>query len=210
MLRRCNESGTGGDHKLVTEAQVMKRGMVMIREVIVVEGKEDTAAVQRALDADTIETGGSAINQEVLERIRLAQERRGVIVLTDPDHPGERIRSIISQHVPGCKHAFLPVSAARYKGEVGVEHASPEAIREALSHVKTEVPDAEAAITWEDLRRSGLVLHPNASARRAVIGGLLGIGHANVKTFLKRCRVFQITREEFWKACEQMGDTADE
>ena len=36
------------------------------------------------------------LDAEVLERIRLAQERRGVIVLTDPDHAGERIRRIIS------------------------------------------------------------------------------------------------------------------
>ncbi|WP_200966648.1 ribonuclease M5 [Insulibacter thermoxylanivorax] len=182
----------------------------MIREVIVVEGREDTAAIQRAVEADTIETGGSAINQEIIERIKLAQERRGVIIFTDPDHPGERIRSIISQHVPGCKHAFLPVSEARRKGEVGVEHASPEAIRRALSHVKTEMPEAEPEITMEDLRACGLVIHPGAAARREVMGILLGIGHANGKTFLKRCRIFQITREEFWKAYTQMEETLHE
>ena len=30
----------------------------MLKEVIVVEGKSDTAAIRRALEADTIETGG--------------------------------------------------------------------------------------------------------------------------------------------------------
>lgn len=178
----------------------------MIREVIVVEGKEDTAAVQRAVEADTIETGGSAISEEVIERIRLAKERRGVIILTDPDHPGERIRSIISRHVPGCKHAFIPVDEARYKGEVGVEHASPETIREALRHVKTEYADAEPSVVWEDLLRAGLVMHPQAASRRAKIGQLLGIGHANGKTFLKRCRVFRITKEEFREACKRMEE----
>lgn len=179
----------------------------MIREVIVVEGKEDTAAVQRAVEADTIETGGSAIDREVLERIKLAQERRGVIVLTDPDHPGERIRSIISEHVPGCKHAFIHVADARNKGEVGVEHASPDVIRRALAQLKTETVDAVSEISWEDLRSCGLVLHPQAAERRARMGALLGIGHANGKTFLKRCRVFQITRDEFWSAYKRMEET---
>ncbi len=55
----------------------------MIKEIIVVEGKDDTVAIKRAVEAETIETGGSAINKEVLERIRLAQERRGVIIFTD-------------------------------------------------------------------------------------------------------------------------------
>ena len=36
----------------------------MIKEVIVVEGRDDTVAIRRAVEADTIETGGSAINQD--------------------------------------------------------------------------------------------------------------------------------------------------
>lgn len=49
----------------------------MIKEVIVVEGRDDTVAIRRAVDADTIETGGSAINKMTLRKIALAQERRG-------------------------------------------------------------------------------------------------------------------------------------
>ena len=63
-----------------------------IKEVIVVEGRDDTAAIKRAVQADTIETGGSAINAKTIEKIRLAQQKRGVIIFTDPDYQGERIR----------------------------------------------------------------------------------------------------------------------
>lgn len=80
----------------------------MIKEVIVVEGRDDTVAIRRAVEADTIETGGSAINDRILSRIALAQERRGVIVLTDPDHAGERIRKIIANKVlrlQACVHS---------------------------------------------------------------------------------------------------------
>ena len=68
-----------------------------VKEIIVVEGKDDTTAIKRALNADTIETNGSAINQETINKIRLAQKVRGVIIFTDPDYPGERIRNIISR-----------------------------------------------------------------------------------------------------------------
>lgn len=60
-----------------------------IKEIIVVEGRDDTARIKLAVDADTIETNGSAIGDEVIRQIRLAQETRGVIVLTDPDFPGK-------------------------------------------------------------------------------------------------------------------------
>ena len=40
-----------------------------IPEVIVVEGKDDTANLKRYYEVDTYETRGSAINQDDLERI---------------------------------------------------------------------------------------------------------------------------------------------
>ena len=68
-----------------------------IKEIIVVEGKDDTIAIKRAVNADTIETNGSAISEETLKRIAHAQKKRGVIVFTDPDYPGRRIRAIIEE-----------------------------------------------------------------------------------------------------------------
>lgn len=78
-----------------------------IKEIIVVEGRDDTTTIKRAVDADTIETNGSAVSKETIEKVRLAQDTRGVIIFTDPDFPGEKIRKIVSDHVPGCKHAFI-------------------------------------------------------------------------------------------------------
>ncbi|WP_036653263.1 ribonuclease M5 [Paenibacillus pini] len=178
----------------------------MIKEVIVVEGRDDTVAIKRAVEADTIETGGSAINARILKSIALAQERRGVIVLTDPDHAGERIRKIISSKVPGCKHAFIPEADATRKGDIGVENASPEAIRTALSRVHTSYEGVASQIDLEDLMEAGLLVHPEASARRMFMGNLLGIGYCNGKQFLKRLTVFQITREEFADALARLEE----
>ena len=77
-----------------------------IKEIIVVEGKDDTVAIKRAVDADTIETNGSAIGDHVIEQVKLALQKRGVIIFTDPDYPGERIRKIISDKVPDVNMLF--------------------------------------------------------------------------------------------------------
>ena len=60
-----------------------------VAEIIVVEGKDDTRRIQEVVEADTIETIGSAINDEILTQIEHAQETRGVI-FTDPDYSGEK------------------------------------------------------------------------------------------------------------------------
>ncbi|MDU6622271.1 MAG: ribonuclease M5, partial [Enterococcus avium] len=43
-----------------------------IEEIIVVEGKDDTKRLKEVFDVDTIETRGSAINENILEQIEHA------------------------------------------------------------------------------------------------------------------------------------------
>lgn len=170
-----------------------------LKEIIVVEGKDDTTAIKRAVDADTIETNGSAINQETIEKIKLAQSIRGVIIFTDPDYPGEKIRKTISGKVPGCKHAFLTKEAAISKtGKgLGVEHADPQVIVEALKDAHFMHDAIVEEISQEDLLDAGLIGGNGAKERRLKLGKLLKIGYTNGKQLHKRLMMFQISRQDF-------------
>jgi ribonuclease M5 len=178
--------------------------LLKIKEIIVVEGRDDTAKIHLAVDADTIETNGSAVNKDILIRIKHAKEKRGVIIFTDPDYPGERIRHIIDQAVPGCKHAFLTRDQARAKNSanksLGIEHATIESIRHALKDVYELADIRDSEITKADLVTYGLIGGPQASMRRAKLGELLQIGHTNGKQLLKRLTQFQITKQQFEQA----------
>ncbi|MCM3598953.1 ribonuclease M5 [Metabacillus idriensis] len=177
-----------------------------IKEIIVVEGRDDTTAIKRAVDADTIETNGSAIGDSVIEQIRLAQKTRGVIIFTDPDFPGEKIRKTVAEQVPGCKHAFITKPEARPKNGkgIGVEHASIKAIRNALKEVKEEMADTDPIIDKDDLITAGLIGGPKAKARREKLGVLLKIGYTNGKQLEKRLHMFQITKQTFAQAIEEI------
>lgn len=175
-----------------------------IKEIIVVEGRDDTAKIKLAVDADTIETNGSAIGDEVIKRIRLAQQTRGVIIFTDPDFPGEKIRKTVAEAVPGCKHAFLPKHLALPKNNrgIGVEHASVESIRESLKSVHEEMEDPILEITTKDLIEDGLIGGAVSKKRRERLGDLLNIGYTNGKQLQKRLQMFQIPKSEYKKALE--------
>ncbi|CQR47492.1 Ribonuclease M5 [Paraliobacillus sp. PM-2] len=170
---------------------------MQIQEIIVVEGKDDTSKIKQAVNADTIETNGSAINKQIIEQIKHAQEKRGIIIFTDPDYPGQRIRHIVSQAVPGCKHAFLTKHEARAKQDkgIGIEHASIKTIQEALSEVYQLTELQPVDIKKEDLIGFGLVGGPNAKDRREKLTKRLRIGYANGKQLLKRLHMFQISQE---------------
>ncbi|GEO70050.1 ribonuclease M5 [Levilactobacillus acidifarinae] len=187
--------------------------MKKFKEVLVVEGKDDTKAINRAVNADTIETRGSAIDEDTLALIEKLADQRGVIIFTDPDFSGEKIRKIVAEAVPNAKHAFLPKKEGRPDkagGSLGVEHATPDAIRAALNHVYTETDAAPELITHADLMAAGLIGGAGAKRRREQLGELLQIGYVNGKQLEKRLRMFGIQPATFAQAIRQMNATSKE
>ena len=174
----------------------------MLKEVIIVEGKMDTVAVKRALECDTIETGGFALRPQTLKQIEAAYKKRGIIILTDPDGSGERIRKFLTERFPGARQAFVPKKDARVPDDVGIEQAKPEAILLALSKVHHHEYNPDVA----DLRDNGLSGSPEASRKRDLLGAELGIGYGTAKTFLRRLNTYGVTREEFERALEKVKE----
>ena len=171
--------------------------MNKIRETIVVEGRDDTAAIKRSVDALTIETHGYGIRQETWDLIAKAYETTGIIVFTDPDHAGEQIRSRIMERFPEAKEAFLDSGDAEKDGDIGIENASPESIAEALSKAKSSLRElGDDPFTMADMLNWRLNGAADASQRRRQLGSRLGVGFANSKTFLARLNRFGITREQ--------------
>ena len=64
----------------------------VIKEVILVEGRDDTAAIKRAVNAQTIETHGYGIRKETWALLEKADREKGLIIFTDPDFAGNQIR----------------------------------------------------------------------------------------------------------------------
>ena len=64
----------------------------MIKEVIVVEGRDDITAVKAAIDAEVIASNGFGYKKDFIETLKKISQRRGIIILTDPDYAGEQIR----------------------------------------------------------------------------------------------------------------------
>ena len=168
-----------------------------IKEVIVVEGRDDTTAVTRALDCDTIETHGFGIRKETWDLIERAYESRGIIIFTDPDHSGEEIRSKLSVRFPDAKHAYLARKDAYAHNDIGIENANDEAIIEALKKAKAVTTERNDEFTMMDLQRAGLTGMPESKILRQELGKALGIGYGNGNGFLKKLNSFGITREQF-------------
>ncbi|MCL2114198.1 MAG: ribonuclease M5 [Streptococcaceae bacterium] len=184
-----------------------------INKVIVVEGRDDTANLKRYFDCDTYETGGSSIDEKDIERLKKLHEKRGIVVFTDPDFQGERIRKIIMQAIPTAEHAFLNRAEARPKGKgsLGVEHAKFDDLQKALTGVlggKNLLTENLSALTQMDLLKFGLVMGVASRRRREFLCEQLRIGYANGKQLLKRLNMFDISFEEVEKVMNGFDEIA--
>lgn len=177
----------------------------MIKELIVVEGKNDAHAVRLALgEVDVIWTDGYGLTKKKLDYIAEMANRQGVIVFTDPDTVGEQIRNRIRVYVPQAKHVYLTRKVATKQGDIGVENAELHEIRRAFAHIQQDQGTLSEEFTIEDLLSVGLAGSTRASENRLALGRRLGIGDSNAKQFLHRLNRFGISREEFFQAIEEV------
>ena len=180
----------------------------MIKEIIVVEGKDDVTAVKAAIDAEVITTHGFGYGPDLIKTLRKLVKRRGIIIFTDPDFVGEKIRRDLDSKIKGCKHAFLPQSKARKMLDIGIENARPEDIVLAIKKAKAVTIKAQNTYSKEDMLYFGLEGGKSSKALRDTLGHELGIGYGNAKQFLNKLNNFGVTKEEFIKAIERIKKNA--
>ena len=166
--------------------------MRKIKEIIVVEGKSDTALLKELFEVDTIETHGLALDKKTLELIKEANKTRGVIVLTDPDFPGKKIRDQIQAVVPNCKHAFVSKKDATGKKKLGIAEANKEAVVLALENMVSFDANKQS-ITWNEFIDLDII---GNKQRRLLVYDLFNLGYGNVKTLFKRLNMVGISKDD--------------
>ena len=201
------------------DREIPMADLVKINETVIVEGRDDTINLKRAVDCFTIETHGFGIRRETWEQIEKAYSERGIIIFTDPDHSGEEIRRKLTERFPDAGQAYIARKDALKKGDVGVENAEPEVIAGALLRardlMKRKAPleediSAKDPITMNDLDELGLSGGEGSRELRQEAGKALGIGYANAKGFLRKLSGFGIKREELYEAIFTIRNKGDQ
>ncbi|MBQ7123942.1 MAG: DUF4093 domain-containing protein [Oscillospiraceae bacterium] len=97
----------------------MENKRIKIKETIIVEGKYDKIRLAPLFDANIIELGGFRIynDKDRLSLIRRIAEEKGIIILTDSDSAGFRLRHYISSAVPKANitNVFIPNVSGKEK-----------------------------------------------------------------------------------------------
>lgn len=156
--------------------------MIKLTMPVIVEGKYDKIKLSNFIDGVIIETDGFRIFSDKEKRafIRNLALTKGIIIMTDSDSAGFRIRNFIRNIASGGTviNVYIPDVFGKEKrktepskeGKLGVEGLSEQIITEALAkagvfHTETQKKDSRE-VTVTDLYEDGFTGSENSKEKK--------------------------------------------
>lgn len=191
--------------------------MIKLSQAVIVEGKYDKIRLEALVDATIICTDGFAVfkDKEKQRLIRRLAEKNGILILTDSDSAGFKIRSFLGGSVPRERviHAYIPDVLGKEKrksepskeGKIGVEGMRTQALLEALEKAGVlceQTEERSKRITNTDLFEDGLSGRENSQANKAKLLSYLDLPQRlSTSSFLQLINTF-MSYEEYKQAVE--------
>lgn len=192
--------------------------MIKVDKAIIVEGKYDKIKLSSILDAVIIETDGFAIfkDKEKQKLIRNLAKTKGIVILTDSDSAGFKIRSFIGGSVPqeSITHAYIPDIFGKEKrkeepskeGKLGVEGIETKVIIDALEKAGvtcSHTVQPSRQITTTDFYEDGVSGGKDSKRLRTELLKALELPtRLSTNSLLKLINIFT-TYDEYKKIVEQ-------
>lgn len=163
--------------------------MLHIKEIIVVEGKYDKEQVKKITDAPVICTHGFELyrSKTIINSIKTLAKDRGVIILTDSDRAGFRIRNYLKTCLGNkveIKNAYIPEIYGKEKrkekpgkdGLLGVEGIDEELLSEVLQMASSPWEKEEIIpVTKVDFFDDGFSGKEDSAERRRALSKYLNL-----------------------------------
>ncbi|MDY4413388.1 MAG: DUF4093 domain-containing protein [Ruminococcus sp.] len=163
--------------------------MIKIKEAVIVEGKYDKIKLSSIVDTVIITTEGFRIfkNPEKLSLIRYYAEKTGIVILTDSDSAGFKIRGFLKGAVNKGKitNVYIPDIFGKEKrkekpsaeGKLGVEGIPVNIIADAFrkAGISSSEESSEHDITSVTFFELGLSGKPDSKAMRTRLQKFLGL-----------------------------------
>ena len=158
--------------------------MITCKQPVIVEGKYDKIKLSALIDGTIIETNGFTIfkDKDKLEMLRVLAKKTGLIILTDSDAAGFKIRNYIRSAIPEGEliHVYIPdvygkerrKAAPSKEGKLGVEGIDLKTLLQCFEKAGLTAEKADSRreeITKADLFLWGLSGTDGALAKRQAL-----------------------------------------
>ena len=174
--------------------------------ILIVEGKDDESLIKSFLECYVFKTNGFDIKDEDIEFLNKVSEIYKIIVLTDPDEAGDKIRKTINENVKNTYNVFVDRKLCNKNNKHGVAESTKEHILDVLkNHITLESPKY-GNVTLYQLHQLGLNGDSKSKEKREYICKCFSLGICNVKTMKERINLLNISVDEISKVLKEYGN----
>lgn len=194
--------------------------MLHLEQAVIVEGKYDKIKLSSVVDAVIITTNGFSVikDKEKLEIIRFFAKNKGIIILTDSDSAGFKIRNFLKGAISDGKitNVYIPDIFGKEKrkavpskeGKIGVEGIDTKILLEAFRKagvISTESDSSREPVTKLDLFEAGLSGGNNSAEKRSELLNYLGMPELMTTNAMLEIINTMMSREEFLKIANKLS-----
>lgn len=194
--------------------------MLHLEQAVIVEGKYDKIKLSSVVDAVIITTNGFSVikDKEKLEIIRFFAKNKGIIILTDSDSAGFKIRNFLKGAISDGKitNVYIPdifgkekrKAAPSKEGKIGVEGIDTQILLEAFRKagvISNEADSERESVTKLDLFEAGLSGGNNSAEKRSELLKYLGMPELMTTNAMLEIINTMMSRDEFMKITAKLS-----
>jgi len=201
--------------------------MYKVDETIIVEGVYDKIRLSGFIDGVIIALGGFGIfnDHDLLKSIKTLSEKTGVVILTDSDAAGFKIRNFIKNTLnpDNVKHAYIPSIKGKERrklkpgkeGLLGVEGVSEDIILKALRNAGCVINgEKNVKVKTREIKKSDLYEYGFSGGEKSAELRRIMAEELNLPTRISANMMLDVlnrlfTYEEYVKLAEDLRNRAD-
>ena len=164
--------------------------------ILVVEGKEDASYLSNYIDSEIVTVQGYEIPATTIEYLK----NKKVIILTDPDEAGKKIRERLNESIRAAINVEIDIKKCTRGTKNGVAECEINEIMQKLEPYFVEKVCKTPIFGISDLYNLGII---DNKELRTHICEKLALGSCNNKQLLKRLNLCNIQLDELNKIVEE-------
>ena len=167
-----------------------------LNSILVVEGKEDASYLSNYIDSEIVTVQGYEIPEATINYLK----NKKVIIFTDPDEAGKKIRERLNSSIRDAVNIEIDIKKCTRGNKNGVAECEIDEILAKLKPYFVEKPCKTPIYTISDLYNLGVIDNKDL---RAYLCETLSLGSCNNKQLLKRLNASNVQLEVVKKIIEE-------
>jgi len=170
-----------------------------MRKIYVVEGIRDEEILKK-IDPNifTIKTNGFSFDNELIEKLIELEKEYEIVLILDPDYPGEKIRRELTAKLKNPINIFIPQDKAISKNQkkVGLEHVSLDDLAKILEKEIIFDKNIKGNLNTSDFITLGLTGNIDSEKKRLIVTNHYHLPKSNAKRLLNYLNNMNISYKE--------------